>query len=106
MIGYERKDKEGYWRVLSIHKDDIINAVGKDCKVKAKKLTDAQLNNIAEKVEEAIDNDLQMYLREAFEYEMEWDKMSKYFCGNCQSSFPNKDCPKCLENFECDDDEL
>jgi len=22
-----------------------------------------------------------------------------YYCGNCQSTFPNKDCPRCRENF-------
>jgi predicted amidophosphoribosyltransferase len=29
----------------------------------------------------------------------------KYFCPNCQGHFPNKNCPKCRENFESDENE-
>ena len=34
--------------------------------------------------------------------------MSSYYCQNCQSDFPMKDCPRCRENFnfeEGDDEE-
>jgi len=30
---------------------------------------------------------------------------NKYFCPNCQSRFTNKNCVRCLENFQHDESE-
>jgi len=31
------------------------------------------------------------------------EKVQKYYCPNCQSDFPNKDCPKCRENMDAEE---
>ena len=68
MEEFRRKQKDGFWEALAIHKEDIKAICSSDEEEKfVDDLTDSDMSKIADNVNDMADNDLGLWLRGALD---------------------------------------